>query len=172
MQAYYGTKLVYAKAMTRGEYNNYRGWEPPEDEDQSTLGVLVEYTEPGTKPNHLLHEGYISWSPLEVFSSSYQPLTALSFGHAIEALESGKRVMREGWNGKGMWVILIGATAPESDYADIDYIIRDDTDAQFLAGIRLQSWYGLKTADGGFVPWQPSQTDMRAKDWQVVDDDE
>jgi hypothetical protein len=29
-----------------------------------------------------------------------------TFGDAIEALENGKRVQREGWNGKGLFVFM------------------------------------------------------------------
>lgn len=172
MQAYYGTKLIWAKSMTRAEYNAYRGWEVPADEDGTDLGVLVEYTEPGGTKNHPLHEGYISWSPLAVFSSSYQPLTALSFGHAIEALESDQRVARAGWNGKGMWLTLIAGDA--QDESNIDYIVRglSDKTEEYISGLETLPWIGMKTADNKFVPWLASQTDMLAKDWQVVSDDE
>ncbi len=30
----------------------------------------------------------------------------MNFGHAIEALKSGSKVSRSGWNGKGMWLAL------------------------------------------------------------------
>lgn len=173
MQAYYGTKLVYARSMTRAEYNSYRGWELPANENGSDLGVLVEYTDKGSISNHENHEGYISWSPLDVFSLSYQPLDRLSFGHAIEALESGERVRREGWNGKGMWLTMIDGDVdvlPEAHRRD--YRIRDDSDDDHTTGLRLLPWIGMKTADDKFVPWLASQTDMLAKDWQVVADDE
>jgi hypothetical protein len=32
-----------------------------------------------------------------------------NFGQAIEALKKGKRVAREGWNGKGMFLFLLPA---------------------------------------------------------------
>jgi hypothetical protein len=57
--------------MTLGEYNKYRGWDIPENEDPNKSGYLVEYTDGGT-PNHPEHQGYISWSPAEVFANSYQ----------------------------------------------------------------------------------------------------
>jgi hypothetical protein len=31
----------------------------------------------------------------------------MSFGKAIEALKEGHKVARTGWNGKGMWIILV-----------------------------------------------------------------
>ena len=65
-----GTKVVHFVAMTRQEYNNYRGWILPEGEDGSDNGYLVEYTDGGT-PNVPGHPGYVSWSPQDVFEKSY-----------------------------------------------------------------------------------------------------
>lgn len=41
MKSYISTKLVKAKPMTRGEYNKYRGWEAPKEEDQTIDGYLI-----------------------------------------------------------------------------------------------------------------------------------
>lgn len=68
--AYTGTKSILAATMTRGEYNDYRGWKIPENEDPKEQGYLVEYVD-GGKPNDERHAGYISWSPRDVFEKSY-----------------------------------------------------------------------------------------------------
>lgn len=68
--AYIGTKSVLATTMTRGEYNKYRGWNIPENEDPDEQGYLVEYVD-GGKPNDERHTGFISWSPRDVFEKSY-----------------------------------------------------------------------------------------------------
>lgn len=70
MVAFIGTKSVLATTMTLGEYNEYRGWTIPENEDPSEQGYLVEYVD-GGKPNDERHAGYISWSPRDVFEKSY-----------------------------------------------------------------------------------------------------
>ena len=70
MVAFIGTKSVLATSMTRGEYNDYRGWQIPENEDPTEQGYLVEYVD-GGKPNDDRHAGYISWSPKDVFEKSY-----------------------------------------------------------------------------------------------------
>lgn len=70
MTLYVGTKIVSARPMTRAEYNQYRGWQLPADEDGSDAGYLVEYRD-GGKPNHPDHQGYISWSPAEQFERAY-----------------------------------------------------------------------------------------------------
>lgn len=71
-EQFVGTKTVFAKPMTRQEYNDLRGWELPGDEDGSDDGYLVEYTD-GGKPNVEGFEGYISWSPKDVFDRAYTP---------------------------------------------------------------------------------------------------
>ena len=59
-----GVKKVIAHHMSLGMYNEYRGWDMPEDENPETQGYLVEYLTPTGK-------GYFSWSPKEVFENSY-----------------------------------------------------------------------------------------------------
>lgn len=66
-----GTKRLLAQPMTRGAYNQYRGWETPADENPEDPGYLVEYQD-GGKPNCPRHAGYISWSPADVFERSYK----------------------------------------------------------------------------------------------------
>ncbi len=71
-----------------------------------------------------------------------------NFGQAIEALKSGKRVARTGWNGKGMWLELQRPDAHSK--MTLPYIY-------------------MKTADSNNVPWLASQTDMLSEDWVVVE---
>lgn len=70
MKTYTGTKLISAQPMTRAEYNTYRGWELPTNENGADEGYLVEYTDGGT-PNDSRHAGYISWSPKAQFDKAY-----------------------------------------------------------------------------------------------------
>lgn len=71
MKQYTGTKTLLAKPMTRGDYNDYRGWQIPPNEDPKEEGYLVEYLN-GGKANDSRHAGYISWSPKKVFEGTYQ----------------------------------------------------------------------------------------------------
>lgn len=159
MQRHFGIKEVSARPMTRADYNTYRGWALPADENGDDPGYLVEYRDGGAS-NHALHEGYISWSPKGVFERAYRASGSMSFGHALEALKSGRRVSRAGWNGKGMWLRHVSA---------FSY----DVGTRTLGGTptpNLLPWIGMKTADGGFVPWLASQTDMLAEDWCLLED--
>ncbi|HWH83236.1 MAG TPA: hypothetical protein VNU71_13480 [Burkholderiaceae bacterium] len=84
-----GTKRLLARPMNRLEYNEYRGWTVPANEDPATPGYLVEYEDGGTA-NDSRHAGYISWSPADVFERSYQPIATFVQRMRIEhkALEA------------------------------------------------------------------------------------
>lgn len=73
MEMFVGTKVVFARPMTRGEYNDYRGWPIPNNENPADEGYFVEY--PGTVPCDERHAGYISWSPKIAFEESHFVIT-------------------------------------------------------------------------------------------------
>lgn len=158
MQRYIGTKLINAKPMTRGEYNYFRGWELPVDENGDDDGFLVEYVD-GGKANTLAFDGYVSWSPADVFHRAYRPVNGMPFGTAIELLKQGKQVAREGWNGKGMFLFLVPGSTFKVNRAPLLGIYPEGTEINYLPHI------GMKTADGKIVPWLASQTDVLAEDW-------
>lgn len=167
---FYGTKAIKAVPMTRLAYNAYRGWTPPEGEDQAVDGYLVEYLD-GGGANHPNHAGYISWSPKDVFERAYQQSGAMSFGHALAALKEGKRVARAGWNGKGMWLSLSCDGTREVD-ADHFWSPHNAAHAEASGGsATVLPSITMKTADGSILMgWLASQTDMLADDWAIVDD--
>lgn len=72
MKKYYGTKVLTAVSMTLGTYNHTRGWDLPPNEDPETEGYLVCY--PDQKPNVEGFDGYVSWSPKDVFERTYKEL--------------------------------------------------------------------------------------------------
>lgn len=154
MNKHIGTKLINAVPMTRQAYNDFRGWKLPDDENGADEGYLVEYLD-GGKPNTERFDGYVSWSPKEIFNKAYRPVSGVSFGLAIEALKAGMLVSRTGWNGKDMW---LGLVSPE------DY----DVDNLQLSDATKLPWIGMKTADEKIVPWLASQTDVLADDWQII----
>lgn len=154
MNTYIGTKIIRAKPMDRLAYNVLRGWTVPDDENPLDDGYLVEYVD-GGKANVPGFDGYISWSPKDVFERAYKPCTQMSFGDALVALKSGKRVSRAGWNGKGMWLCLVARWNGAIGEMPVDY--------------HLLPWIAMKTVDGGAVPWLASQTDMLSDDWQIVE---
>lgn len=91
-----------------------------------------------------------------------------TFGAAIEALKQGKRVSREGWNGKKMFLFLLpGGTVPTKAIHDpalrevIEQEVGGDT-FEALGSIRMF------TADKKILTgWLASQTDILAEDWVI-----
>ncbi len=173
---FYGTKKIAAGAMTRKAYNDYRGWELPDDEVGTDDGYLVEYLDGGAG-NHPAHKGYISWSPKAQFEAAYQPVTAMSFGHAIQAMEEGHKVARAGWNGKFMWIALtpgsiFGASHAKDGHASkhrADELQADLPHDGTENLIELLPHIDMRAADGSMVVgWLASQSDMLAKDWSIV----
>lgn len=150
MQTFIGTKIIKAEPEAR---DGKPGW-------------LVEYG-----------DGYQSWSPAKAFEDAYQPLDAMSFGHAIEMMKRGERVAREGWNGKGMWVsINWGSRDPSGPIRPM--IMKHGC----LDGIPLHLFndgdtgtvtrfphFVMRTAHGATLTgWSATQTDMLAEDWRVL----
>jgi hypothetical protein len=163
MRTYIGTKIIKAKPMTRAEYNTYRGWDLPENENGDDGGYLVEYeAAPNVETNHVDHAGYISWSPDSVFEESYRGPGTMNFGHALEILKSGGRVSRQGWNGKNMFIFLVNGSTFTVNREPLLSILGEGTEVNYHGHV------DMKTADGMIVPWLCSQTDMLAEDWGIA----
>lgn len=86
----------------------------------------------------------------------------MTFGEALVALKDGKKVQREGWNGKGVFIFLV----PGSTFA----VNRPPLIGIYPEGtiINYQSHIDVKTAQDT-VPWLASQSDVLAEDWQIVE---
>lgn len=84
MRKYLGTKLVNMIPMSRGEYDYFRGWPLPFDQNEVDEGYLVEYID-GCQANTKEYAGYVSWLPKDVAERNYRPVNGLTFGLAIEA---------------------------------------------------------------------------------------
>jgi hypothetical protein len=64
MKEYKCHKKVHAYPMSRGDYNLYRCWLTPEDENPKDEGYLVVY-------NRHQETHYESWSPKAIFDDGY-----------------------------------------------------------------------------------------------------
>ena len=159
LKEFIGTKIINAKPMSRLDYNIFRGWELPANENGSDEGYLVEYID-GGEPNTKEYQGYISWSPKVQFENAYKQSGNLSFGDAITYLKLGYKVARAGWNGKGLTLSL---KLPEEGVNDMTlpyiYMTYPSTPASDTAP---------ENHINARVPWLASQTDMLAEDWCLV----
>ena len=176
MKQYIGTKRINAGPMTRQAYNDFRGWKLPDDENGADEGYLVEYVN-GGPANTSAYAGYVSWSPKEVFDQAYRATDALTFGEALEALKAGCKVARRGWNGKGMWIVMMpGMNLPPHSAQDTERKVNDrtakfigeDTPLETLPYIAM--WTVNSKGRKAWLPgWLASQTDMLSDDWEVVE---
>lgn len=160
MQRFIGTKAVLASPMTRAEYNAYRGWALPADEDGTDAGYLVEYLD-GGKPNMAGHAGYVSWSPKEQFDNAYRATEGLPFGAAVEAIKLGKSVARAGWNGKGQFVLLIQGSNKLAGIHGFGF-------GECMGEPTFGDTMFLRTVDNRLIAWAPSQSDALADDWMII----
>jgi hypothetical protein len=89
------------------------------------------------------------------------------FSDALRMVKAGRKMARSGWNGKGMWIVF------QKAYPEGIPINANTAEAIGLPQgtvCRFLPYLMLRTADGSFVPWLASQTDLLADDWAVVDD--
>lgn len=158
MERYIRTKVIEARPMTRGDYNTLRGWTIPADENPLDEGYLVKY-----------EDGYISWSPQDVFEHSYRRSGYLDFGAVIEMLKRGYRLARKGWNGKGMYIYLVAGTLIPAQNLRNEALRHVGLEIGRDEEVLINSHIDMKAADGTIVVgWLASQTDMLAEDWEIV----
>ena len=83
----------------------------------------------------------------------------MDFSTALLELKNFKRISREGWNGKGMYLLRVGP---------MDWNCDNDQFDEREADLELCPFIVMKTADNKLVPWLASQTDILADDWGVI----
>ncbi|MHB0944593.1 DUF2829 domain-containing protein [Paenibacillus sp. ALE1] len=79
----------------------------------------------------------------------------MDFGQAIKELKDGKMVKRSGSDWRDTFLTLI---------QPVEY---NPTNDHLWAGLDKSPWICIKTSDYNIEPWQPSQTDILAEDWEV-----
>ena len=87
-------------------------------------------------------------------------------GRAVNEMKyHGMKVRRAGWNGKGMFLVY------QKGYPDGIPINENTANATgFPKGTVccFLPYVMMFTADGSFVPWLCSQTDLLAEDWELA----
>lgn len=80
----------------------------------------------------------------------------MNFGKALHELKAGRRVAREGWNGRGIFI--------EIQYPDDNSKMTSPYIYINTTGLQTDNEFAPKS----LVPWLASQTDMLADDWLDV----
>ena len=96
----------------------------------------------------------------------------MNFGQAIEALKEGKLVAREGWNGKGLFVMkqipaeigldIIPKMQSVQESAKKVLVSRGTT-------LKYENQMLIVKPNGTADSWVPSSSDVFAEDWIVVE---
>lgn len=86
----------------------------------------------------------------------------MDFSDALDEIKAGSLVRRRGWNGKGMFLFLVPGSTFQVNRPPLSVIFEEGTEINYHAHI------DMRTADGQIVPWNASQTDLLASDWEIV----
>ena len=93
----------------------------------------------------------------------------MNFGTALESMKAGAKIYREGWNGKGQWVIMMPPLSlPPFNSQSPGAKVNDRTAKHIGKDTQLecQPYFVLWTAQGKWQPgWVPSTSDCLAEDW-------
>lgn len=98
----------------------------------------------------------------------------IDFSKVIELLKLGYRLARKGWNGKKMCIFLTKGSDVEyrnlKEHNQNAFICARSEDFQSQEQIiHINSHIDMIAADGSItIGWQPSQVDMLAEDWEIV----
>ena len=89
-------------------------------------------------------------------------MNKMSFSYALMALKDGRCVARTGWNGKDMYLYLVSESTFVVDRPPLNVLLDEGTTVNYRAHI------DMRAADGTFVPWLASQSDLLEDDWVEV----
>lgn len=85
----------------------------------------------------------------------------MNFSQALDAMKMGQRLARSGWNGRGMFVFYV---------AGADFVVNLQPMLSVVGEqVAYRPHIDMKDAEGKVGPWTPSQTDILADDWVVVE---
>lgn len=99
-------------------------------------------------------------------------MNKLKFGDAITAAKDGKRISREGWNGKGMFVFMQVPSEIGADIVPRMTSLPEPVKAEFVKRgepLRYSNQFALVKQDNSINGWAPSAADALAEDWEVLD---
>ena len=144
--------------MTRGDYNRYRGWAIPENENPADEGYFVKYP-----------DGYESWCPKAQFEAAgVKADDGLPYGYAMILCQFfGKKIQRANWNGVGQYVRYEEVLVSEDGKLHTE---PQGAPGMVVSGCFVFHFVNRKTGETGIqVGWLASQADMAADDWVIVE---
>lgn len=89
----------------------------------------------------------------------------MNFGQAIEAVKNGCKIARNGWNGKGMFVVY------QKGYPEGIAVNKNTAEAYDVPEgtiMKFRPYLQMYCADHSCQMWLASQSDILAEDWYIV----
>lgn len=90
----------------------------------------------------------------------------MNFGTALELVKQGVKIAREGWNGKGLFVVY------QKAYPEGIPCNKQTAEAWGLNEgdlFKCEPYLQINTVDGSHAMWVPSIRDCLAEDWVIVE---
>lgn len=90
----------------------------------------------------------------------------LTFSEALEAVKAGKKITRQGWNGKGLFVVY------QKGYPDGIPCNKQTAEAWGMKEgelFKCDPYLQINTTDGSHAMWVPSIRDCLAEDWMILE---
>ena len=93
----------------------------------------------------------------------------MKFGEALTLLNAGHPMTREGWNGRGMFIIRAGGySVPAQDTRPNSFVNEAFLKNRGLTQLEILPHIDMWTAQNTYIAgWVASQSDMMADDWQI-----
>lgn len=98
----------------------------------------------------------------KIMRENKEKLKEFDFGIAIQYLKQGKKLQRNGWNGKNQYIELANAISYKNSS---DEIINAEHEAIGNKAIAFVGTSGVQ------LGWLASQADMLADDWKIVEEE-
>lgn len=89
----------------------------------------------------------------------------MNFGKALEAVKQGQKIARQGWNGKGLFVVY------QKGYPDGIPCNKQTAKAWGMQEgdlFKCNPYLQIRQADGSHSMWAPSIGDVLGEDWEVA----
>ena len=103
-----------------------------------------------------------NWIICDAIDENTLNIQTFTFGEAISNLKRGKRVQREGWNGKNQYIELATCISYKNAKGEIINCEHE------TIGNKAIAFVGTSGVQMG---WLASQADMLAEDWKLVEED-
>lgn len=100
----------------------------------------------------------------QLFGKFFSAVPPADIGWAVTAMRTGHKVRRRGWNGaaSGMYIYYVEGSTFVVNHPPLLGMFPVGTRVEYMPHI------DMRTAQGTFVPWLASQTDLLATDWELA----